>query len=55
MNTMRRDYVDGADLSTATVVLAQLAHWITDYNHVVPDLALSYQAPVEYRRTMATP
>src|SRR5581483_6735380 len=55
VNTMRRDYVDGADLSTATVVLAQLPEWTTDYNHMIPHLALGYQAPVEYRRTMVTP
>lgn len=54
VHTMRRDYVDGADLSTATVVVAQLAEWITDYNHMVPHLALGYQAPVAYRRTMVT-
>ena len=30
VNTMRRDYLAGADLSTAAVVLDQIAAWIAD-------------------------
>ena len=32
VNTLRRDYLDGADLSTAARVLEQIPGWIADYN-----------------------
>lgn len=54
VNTMRRDYVDGADLSSATTVLAQIDAWITDYNHEAPHSALGYRSPAAYRREMST-
>jgi putative transposase len=53
VNTVRRDYEAGADLSTAAVVLAQLPAWIADYNSVAPHSALGYRSPHEYRRTQA--
>lgn len=34
VHTIKRDYVSGADLSSAAVVLDQLPEWIADYNHV---------------------
>lgn len=49
VKTMKRDYVDGADLSTAAAVLGQLPAWIADYNGVAPHSALGYLAPHEYR------
>lgn len=49
---MRRDYLAGADLSTAERVLAQLPAWIADYNAVAPHSALGYQSPQQYRSTM---
>lgn len=52
VNTMRRDYLAGADLSTAERVLAQLPAWIADYNAVAPHSALGYQSPQQYRSTM---
>lgn len=55
VNTMRRDYVDGAELSSAARVLEQLSTWIDDYNQVAPHSALGYQAPAAYRRMMVTP
>ena len=51
VNTLRRDYVTGADLSTAALVLDQIPAWIADYNAVAPHSALGYQSPHEYRRT----
>lgn len=51
VNTLRRDYLAGADLSTAEVVLEQMPAWIADYNAVAPHSALGYQSPLEYRST----
>jgi len=52
VNTMRRDYLAGADLSTAGRVLEQIPAWIADYNAVAPHSALGYQSPQQYRSTM---
>lgn len=49
VNTMRRDYIDGADLSTAAAVLEQIPAWIADYNAVAPHSALGYRSPHQYR------
>jgi putative transposase len=49
-HTLRRDYLDGADLSSAIVVLDQLAQWVHDYNHFAPHSRLGMRSPVEYRR-----
>jgi len=49
VNTLRRDYVAGADLSTATLVLEQIPAWLADYNAVAPHSALGYQSPQQYR------
>lgn len=35
-HTLLRDCVEGADLSSAAVLLAQLPRWIADYNHFAP-------------------
>ena len=51
VNTLRRDYLAGADLSTAAVVLAQIPAWIADYNAVAPHSALGYRSPQQYRNT----
>ena len=48
-HTLRRDYVDGADLSSAAVLLEQLPQWIADYNHFAPHSALGMRSPIEYR------
>ncbi len=48
VNTLRRDYIVGADLSTAAVVLDQIPAWIADYNAVAPHSALGYQSPRQY-------
>lgn len=49
VNTMRRDYTDGADLSTAAAVLAQWPGWFADYNGVAPHSALGMKSPWQYR------
>lgn len=54
VNTMRRDYLDGADLGSAARVLEQLPGWFEDYNTVAPHSALGYRAPAEYRRQLAS-
>lgn len=51
VNTLRRDYLAGADLSTAALVLEQIPAWIADYNAVAPHSALGYQSPEQYRNT----
>ncbi len=54
VNTLRRDYLAGADLTSAGHVLSQLPDWITDYNAVAPHSALGYQSPQQYRNSRAT-
>jgi putative transposase len=49
VNTMKRDYVAGADLSTAAAVMEQIPAWIEDYNTVAPHSALDFKSPLEYR------
>ncbi len=49
MNTIKRDYVAGADRSSAASILAQIPAWIADYNAVAPHSALGYQSPQQYR------
>jgi putative transposase len=51
--TLRRDYLDGADLSSAAVVLAQLPAMLADYNTFAPHSSLSMRSPADYRRWMA--
>jgi len=50
VNTLRRDYLAGADLSSAAVVLDQVAGWLADYNALAPHSALGMQSPVQYRQ-----
>jgi putative transposase len=49
VNTLKRDYVSGADRSDAETVLDQVAGWIADYNAVAPHSALGYRSPQQYR------
>ncbi len=49
VNTLKRDYVSGADRSEAKTVLDQVAAWIADYNAVAPHSALGYRSPQQYR------
>ncbi len=50
VHTLKRDYVDGADCSSAAAVLGQLPQWLEDYNEHAPHSALGHRAPREYRR-----
>lgn len=50
VSTLRRDYLDGADRSSAARVLEQLPGWIADYNQNAPHSALGYRSPAEHRR-----
>jgi putative transposase len=50
VNTLRRDYLDGAARGTAAVLLEQIPAWIADDNGVAPHSALRYRPPTEYRR-----
>ena len=50
VNTLKRDYVDGADCATAATVLGQLEPWLEDYNEVAPHSALGYRSPRQYQR-----
>ena len=51
VNTLRRDYIVGADLATAALVLDQIPAWLADYNAVAPHSALGFQSPQQYRST----
>jgi putative transposase len=42
VNTLKRDYVSGADRSEAAALLEQAARWIDDYNAIAPHSALGY-------------
>jgi putative transposase len=54
VNTLRRDYIVGADLATAAVVLDQIPTWIADYNAVAPHSALGFRSPQQYRDDAVT-
>ena len=49
VNTSKRDYVAGADRSTAAAIIEQISSWIEDYNAVAPHSALGFKSPLEYR------
>jgi transposase InsO family protein len=55
VNTLRRDYLAGANLSTAARVLEQIPTWLADYNAVAPHSALNFQSRQQYRSTMLDP
>lgn len=52
VRTLRRDYLDGADWSSAASVLEQIPRWLADYNGVAPHSALGYRAPQQYRQLL---
>jgi len=49
VNTLRRDYVSGADRRDAATLLDQVTAWIADYNAVAPHSSLGYRSPHQYR------
>jgi len=48
INTLRRDYIASADLTSAQVVLAQIPAWFADYNTTAPHSALGFKSPIEF-------
>lgn len=54
VNTIKRDYVGGADLSDADTVIRQLPGWIQDYNRIAPHSALGFLSPREFRAQQYT-
>ncbi len=49
VNTMRRDYIESAELWSAASVIAQIPAWFEDYNEVAPHSALGMKSPREFR------
>jgi len=49
VNTLKRDYVGGADLTDADTVIRQLPAWLDDYNQNAPHSALKQKSPREWR------
>ncbi len=54
VNTMRRDYISGANCSSADAVLAAVPEWIADDNAIAPHSALGYRSPQQYRAEQLT-
>jgi transposase InsO family protein len=49
VNTVKRDYIHGADLSDGETVIRQLPGWIDDYNRIAPHSFLGMRSPKEFR------
>lgn len=49
VNTLRRDYVVGSDLSFAEMVLDQVPDWTADCDGIAPHSALGLRSPRQYR------
>ncbi|HET8655021.1 MAG TPA: IS3 family transposase [Longimicrobiaceae bacterium] len=49
VNTLKRDYVQCAELWSAEHVIALLPEWMEDYNEHAPHSALGMKSPREYR------
>ena len=45
VNTLRRDYIESAELWSAAQVIAQLPEWLEDYNEQAPHSALGMKPP----------
>ena len=54
VNTFKRDYVAGGDLSSAARVIEQIPGWIEDYNTFAPHSSLGLRSPAEFRREQQT-
>jgi transposase InsO family protein len=53
VNTLKRDYVESAELWSAKHVIARLPEWIEDYNEHAPHSALRMKSPRDYRAEQA--
>lgn len=49
VNTLKRDYVQCAELWSAESVIALLPEWMEDYNEHAPHSTLRMKSPREYR------
>jgi transposase InsO family protein len=54
VNTFKRDYVAGGDLSSAVRVIKQIPGWLHDYNTFAPHSSLGMRSPAEFRRELVT-
>src|SRR5207249_11042328 len=54
VNTLKRDYLAGGDLSSAARVIEQIPGWIQDYNTFAPHSSLGPRSPAEFRREQQT-
>jgi putative transposase len=54
VNTIKRDYVAGGDLSSAARVIEQIAGWIDDYNTFAPHSSLGMKTPAAFRLEQQT-
>ena len=54
VNTLKRDYVSGADRGSAAAVLDAIPAWIGDYNAIAPHSALGFRSPQQYRSEVPT-
>jgi len=54
VNTFKRDYVAGGDLSSAARVIEQIPGWVKDYNTFAPHSSLGMRTPAEFRREQQT-
>ena len=54
VNTLKRDYVSGADRDSADAVLEAIPAWIADYNAIAPHSALGFRSPQQYRTEVLT-
>jgi transposase InsO family protein len=48
VNTIKRDYVGGANLSDAQTVIRQIPAWLEDYNRFAPHSALGFLSPKDF-------
>jgi transposase InsO family protein len=53
VNTLRRDYIESAELWSADHVIRLLPEWFEDYNEHAPHSALAMKSPREYRAEQA--
>ena len=50
VRTIKRDYVNVAEIPNAAHAIRQLSKWIEDYNEFVPHKGLKMLSPRQYRR-----
>jgi hypothetical protein len=48
VNTIKGDYIAGANRSTTAAIIEQISSWIEDYTAVAPFSALGFRSRLEY-------